>query len=157
MAVHRRSLFWLAAALLLCAVGAWVGPIHAETQIIPAIPEPADQIDNLKELFAKLLSCWKPPQRASAAIDITVLVSFTRSGDILGHPKITYESEQATDNDRLLYRVAVMETLQRCTPIPFSAGMGGANAGRPFAIRFTTRKRQPQPIEKRAWLLQKIL
>ena len=41
-----------------------------------------------------------------------------RAGEILGHPKITYESEQATDNDRLQYRIAVMETLQRCAPMP---------------------------------------
>jgi len=155
-ALHRKSLAWFAAALLMSSAGA-VGPIHAQTQTIPAIPEPADQIDNLKQLFARLLSCWKPPQRASALIDITVLVSFDRSGNILGHPKITYESEQATDNDRLLYRIAVMETLQRCTPMPFTEGMGGATAGRPFAIQFKTRKRQPQPIEKRAWLSQKIL
>ena len=154
-ALHRKSTVWFAAALLMLSVGA-VGPIHAQAQIIPAIPEP-DKVDNLKELFRRLLACWQPPQRASAAIDITVLVSFDRSSNILGHPKITYESAQATDNDRLLYRVAVMEALQRCTPMPFTEGMGGATAGRPFAIQFKTRKRQPQPTEKRAWLSQKIL
>jgi hypothetical protein len=154
-ALHRKSAVWIAAALLILSVGA-VGPIHAQAQIIPAVPEP-DKVDNLQELFRRLLACWQPPQRASAAIDITVLVSFNRSGNILGHPKITYESEQATDNDRLLYRVAVMEALQRCTPVPFTDGMGGATAGRPFAIQFKTRKRQPQPTEKRAWLSQKIL
>jgi hypothetical protein len=154
-ALHRKSAVWIAAALLILSVGA-VGPIHAQAQLIPAVPEP-DKVDNLQELFRRLLACWQPPQRASAAIDITVLVSFNRSGNILGHPKITYESEQATDNDRLLYRVAVMEALQRCTPVPFTDGMGGATAGRPFAIQFKTRKRQPQPTEKRAWLSQKIL
>ena len=35
-----------------------------------------------------------------------------------------------------MYRIAVMETLQRCTPMPFTEGMAGAVAGRPFAIRF---------------------
>ena len=34
-------------------------------------------------------------------MDITVIVSFNRDGNIFGHPKITYESAQATDNDRL--------------------------------------------------------
>ena len=72
-------------------------------------------------------------------------------------PKITYESEQATDNDRLTYRIAVMEALQRCTPMPFTEGMAGAVAGRPFAVRFHNRKPPPQPIEKRAWLTPKIL
>jgi hypothetical protein len=111
--------------------------------------EPAP-VDNLKELFTRLGSCWKPPSlsRASPGIDITVLVSFTRSGDILGHPRITFESEQATDNDRLTYRVAVMETLQRCTPIPFTAGMAGAIAGRPVTVRFHNRKPSPQPLER---------
>jgi len=47
---------------------------------------------------------------ANPGIDITVIVSFNRAGDILGHPKITYESEQATENDRVEYRIAVMET-----------------------------------------------
>ena len=87
-----------------------------------------------------------------------MIVSFNRAGDILGHPKITYELEQATDNDRLLYRIAVMEALQRCTPMPFTESMAGAVAGRPFAIQFHNRKpTPPQTREKRAWLPQKIL
>ena len=69
-----------------------------------------------------------------------MVVSFNREGAILGHPRITYELEQASDNDRLQYRIAVMETLQRCTPLPFTEALGGAVAGRPFAIPF----RNPQ-------------
>jgi hypothetical protein len=115
-------------------------------------------VDNIKEAFAKLYSCWKPPPESRAhPIDITVVVSFNRAGEILGRPRISYESEQADDNDRLLYRVAVMEALQRCTPMPFTDAMAGAVAGRPFAIQFHNRKRPPQQIEKRAWLYQKIL
>ena len=106
-------------------------------------------------------STWKreppPAGRARPGIDITVIVSFNRNGDILGHPRIAYESEQATDNDRLMYRIAVMEALQRCTPMPFTEGMAGAVAGRPFAVQFRNRKPPPQPVEKRAWLTPKIL
>jgi hypothetical protein len=119
--------------------------------------EPA-QVDNIRDVFAKLRTCWKPPPASRAnPIDITVVVSFNRAGEILGHPRITYESEQATDNDRLEYRIAVMEALQRCTPMPFTEGMAGAIAGRPFAIQFHNRKPPPQPVEKRAWLIPKIL
>ncbi len=78
-----------------------------------------------------------------------MIVSFTRDGNILGRPKITYESEKATDNDRLLYRIAVMETLQRCTPMPFTEGMGGAVAGRPFAIRFDSQIANLHPNPQR--------
>jgi hypothetical protein len=111
------------------------------------------QVDNIKEAFARFRTCWKPPaSQANPDVEITAIVTFRRDGSIFGHPKITYESENATDNDRLLYRIAVMEALQRCTPMPFTEGMGGAVAGRPFAIRFQTRRPPPKPIEKRAWL-----
>jgi hypothetical protein len=120
-------------------------------------PQPL-QLDTLKDIFVRLHSCWKPPRLSQAnPIDITVVVSFNREGAILGHPKITYESEHASDNDRLRYRVAVMETLQRCTPLPFTEGLGGAVAGRPLAVPFRTRKRPPKTEERRAWLPQKIL
>ena len=116
------------------------------------------QLDTLKEIFARLETCWKPPPASEAnPIDITVIVSFNRGGAILGRPKITYESEQASDNDRLKYRIAVMETLQRCTPLPFTEGLGGAVAGRPLAVPFRTRKRPPKTEEKKAWLIPTIL
>jgi hypothetical protein len=119
--------------------------------------EPA-QVDTIRDILEKLRTCWKPPpaSRAHPGIDITVIVSFNRSGEILGHPRITFESAQATDNDRLAYRIAVMETLQRCTPMPFTEGMAGAVAGRPFAVQFHNRKIPPQPTEKRAWLTPRI-
>ena len=123
---------------------------------VQASAEPK-QLDSLKDIFVRLHSCWKPPSLSQAnPIDITVVVSFNREGAILGHPKITYESAHASANDRLKYRIAVMETLQRCTPLPFTEGLGGAVAGRPLAIPFRTRKRPPKPDERRAWLLQKI-
>ncbi len=116
-------------------------------------------VNTIRDLFERLRTCWKPPppSQAHAGIDITVIVSFNRFGEILGHPRITYESEQADDNDRLMYRIAVMEALRRCTPMPFTEGMAGAVAGRPFAIRFQNRKLPPKPPERRAWLTPKIL
>src|SRR3954462_5913002 len=141
----RHRFLWFAAALLL------LDPAGAQA-------EQPDQVNTIREAFARLSSCWKPPPSSRAnPIDITVIVSFNRAGEILGHPRITYESEQANDNDRLQYRVAVMETLQRCTPMPFTESMAGAVAGRPFAFRFQNRKRSPQTPEKRAWLIPKTL
>ena len=146
MAPRRHQLVVIAAALLF-------GLFSSAGQAQPA------QVNTIKDVFAKLRTCWKPPppSRANPGIDITVIVSFNRAGEIFGRPRITYESEQADDNDRLQYRVAVMEALQRCTPMPFTESMAGAVAGRPFAIRFHNRKRPPQNPEKRAWLTQKIL
>jgi hypothetical protein len=124
-----------------------------------AAPAQPAQVNTIREFYEKLATCWRPPPPSLAHpdIDITVIVSFNRAGQILGHPRITYESKQADENDRLLYRVAVMEALQRCTPMPFTEGMAGAVAGRPFAIQFHNRKLQPKTIERRAWLTPKIL
>jgi hypothetical protein len=140
----RQTFVWSAAALLLCLSGS------------AGLTEPG-QVDNIRDIVTRMKACWKPPPAYRAnPIDITVVVSFNRAGEIFGHPRITYESESATDNDRLIYRMAVMEALQRCTPMPFTEGMAGAVAGRPFAIKFPARKTPPQP-EKRAWLTPKIL
>ena len=121
----------------------------------PVSPSPGTQVNTLQEVFERLFSCWKPPAASVATpMDITVLVSFNRSGAIMGRPRITYESPKATDSDRLAYRTAVMEALQRCSPMPFTETMAGAAAGRPLAIQFRTHLHQQ---EKRAWLSPKIL
>ncbi|MCK1737178.1 hypothetical protein IVA79_25180 [Bradyrhizobium sp. 138] len=102
------------------------------------------QVNTIQDIFRHLRTCWRPPSPAKARpLDITVVVSFNRAGNILGHPRITYESAEASDNDRLRYRIAVMEALQRCTPVPFTDAMAGAAAGRPFAIQFRSRKTSP--------------
>src|SRR5262245_22075196 len=106
--LRRKPILWFAAPLVLLACAARAQPA----------PE---KLDTLKDIIVKLHSCFRPPPLSQAnPIDITVIVSFNRQGAILGHPRITYETEQATENDRLQYRVAVMEALQRCTPLPFT-------------------------------------
>ncbi|RQH16422.1 hypothetical protein [Bradyrhizobium sp. RP6] len=108
-------------------------------------------VNTIQDIFRHLSTCWRPPSPAKARpLDITVVVSFNRAGNILGHPRITYESSEASDNDRLQYRIAVMEALQRCTPMPFTDAMAGAAAGRPFAIQFRNRKTSPPTQERRA-------
>src|SRR5215510_5739259 len=145
ISARRKPSVWFAAALLWLASAA-----HAQA--------PPEHLDTIKDVYAKLFSCWQPPPASRAnPMDITVIVSFNRAGAILGQPRITYESANASDSDRLAYRIAVMETLQRCAPLPFTEGLGGAVAGRPLAVTFRTRKRPPKPEEKRAWLIQKIL
>ena len=124
------------------------GPAAPRTQAGP-------QVNTIREAFERLFKCWKPPPVSEAApMDITVIVSFNRSGAIMGHPRITYESPKATDSDRLAYRLAVMEALQRCSPMPFTEAMAGAVAGHPFAVQFRTHLK---PQEKNAWLSPKIL
>ncbi len=131
----------IAAALLLTAA---LSAVRAEER----------KVNTIKDVFEHLGTCWKPPPASQAKpMDITIIVSFNRSGAIMGRPRITYESPEADDNDRLAYRTAVMEALQRCTPLPFTESMAGAVAGHPFAVRFLN---HPKTKEKQAWLLPKI-
>jgi hypothetical protein len=127
---RRGNRLLLAAAVLLSGV--------------PGAAAEGVEVNTIQDIFRHLRTCWKPPPASRARpLDITVVVSFNRSGNILGHPRISYESAEAFDNDRLQYRIAVMEALQRCTPMPFTDAMAGAAAGRPFAIQFRSRKTSP--------------
>ena len=119
---RRKPSVWFAAALVWLASAA-----HAQAQ-----PE---QIDTIKDVYAKLYSCWRPPPASRAnPIDITVIVSFNREGAILGQPRITYESANAGDErpDRVpncrngniatLYAVAIYRGTGRCGRRPAFRG-----------------------------------
>lgn len=140
--MRRRA----AIALMLVAISSAVGPGVTVAQ------EPG--VGTLKEMFARLKGCWRSPRLSNGnpGMEITVLVAFTRDGRILGHPRITFETHDASDDERLVYRTAVMETLQRCVPMPFIRGMGDAVAGRPLTLKFDDRRNHLKPNEKRAWL-----
>jgi hypothetical protein len=126
--------------------------------VVVAIVPPAfaqdRQIDTLEDLFAAVKQCWRSPPlpAGNPGMQITVLMSFKRDGQLNGRPRITFESPGASDQDRLAYRIAVMQTLQRCSPLPITDGLGGAVAGRPLTMRFDDRRTIPKPTEKRAWL-----
>ena len=72
----------------------------------PAARAEKAQVNTLNDLFDGLSTCWKPPPASVAnPMDITVSVSFNRAGQILGRPGIAFESAEATDNDRVAYRL----------------------------------------------------
>lgn len=101
-----------------------------------------EKISTLPEIYKRLSKCFKPPRlpRGHPGQQITFIVAFAKTGELFGQPKVTYESDYATDNDRLLYRTALMEALQRCTPMPFTEGLGDAVAGRPLRMRIDDRR-----------------
>jgi hypothetical protein len=116
-------------------------------------------VATLEVMWARLKQCWRSPALplGNPGMEITVRFAFKRDGSLLGRPRITYETRGATDKERIIYRTAVMEALQRCSPMPFTSGMGGAIAGRLLTIRFDDRRTPPKPKEKRAWLTTKTL
>jgi hypothetical protein len=106
-------------------------------------------VDTIRGMFATLRACWQPPSEAQAheGMQMSVRLSFTRDGNLKGPPRVTYVSPGITAEARQTYEQAIKETLDRCTPMQFSKGMGGAIAGRPIAIRFID-NRTPKPSEE---------
>jgi hypothetical protein len=100
--------------------------------------KPSHRLDTIRDLFGALRACWVPPpqDRARPGMQMSVRLSFRRSGTRIGAPQVTYTSPDAPPATRDTYHEAILTALDRCTPLPFSAGLGGAIAGRPIAIRY---------------------
>lgn len=114
-----RNHCWLAIAGFCLALGSPVALHGRSGDLVSAEVSAQTQLDTLKQVFARVSQCWQPPElpSGSSGMQITVLVSFKRSGEILGRPKITFETPTASDEVRLVYRTAIMQSLQRCTPL----------------------------------------
>ncbi len=109
---------------------------HSTNQddIDPSKPE----LDTLRAVFDALRRCWIPPpeEKARSGMEMSVRVAFKRSGQIVAAPRVTYVSANAPPSARESYFSAITAALDRCTPLRFTARLGGALAGRPIAIRF---------------------
>jgi hypothetical protein len=99
-------------------------------------PRP-DRLGPIRDVFAALQAFWQPPGGSGfSGQELTVRLSFKRSGEVLGKPRITYYKPGHRDSDRDAFAHSVREAFERCTPLPFSASFGAAVAGRPFSVRF---------------------
>src|SRR5262249_43763008 len=93
-------------------------------------------INSLTDLEAALLACWVPPpiEQSRLGIQITVLMSFKRNGELFGQPMITFQSREASEMERSSYRIAVAQMLRRCASLPFTEALGNAVAGQPLTM-----------------------
>jgi len=100
--------------------------------------KPDHDLNTLRDLFFTLRACWTPPaiRDARRGMEMTVRVSYKRSGDIFAPPQLTYALEGASQKIRDTYRTAIAQSLEACAPMHFSRGFGGAIAGKPILIRY---------------------
>jgi hypothetical protein len=137
------------------AVGAPLGPAFAQLEshgpdhgpdADAAHGRPTAPLNTIKEVFAALDACWIPPDLDASrpGMQITVMLSFKRNGELLGEPRFTYETPQASQEERKIYRKAVAEALARCVPLPFTEALGNALAGRPMTMRFIDNRKLKQ-------------
>jgi hypothetical protein len=100
--------------------------------------KPDHDLDTIGDLFAALRACWSPPQADDAreGMQMSVLFSFKRSGEIIAAPRVTYATRDVPQEIRDTYRKAITASLDACVPLKFTGGLGGALAGRPIMIRY---------------------
>jgi len=106
-------------------------------------PAPQGTLNTLAELQNAVRGCWHWPRLRStdSGMDLTVMLSFKRNGEIFG-ARITHESRYAPTSERVLYHTALIEAVRRCSPLPVTPGLGAAIAGRPMIFRFHDTRQQ---------------
>jgi hypothetical protein len=104
--------------------------------------KPAGPVNTIPDLSRALLACWSPPpiDPQVGPIDVTFTVSFKRSGELFGKPRVITFVQQVTPEIRGRYYAAVAEALDRCAQMPFTEQMGGAVAGRVFRVNFLDKR-----------------
>jgi hypothetical protein len=77
--------------------------------------KPTVPLNTLKAIEVALQACWIPPpiNQARPGMQITVMMSFNRTGELFGQPKIAFDSVGASNDERLVYRIAV----DRCSNV----------------------------------------
>jgi hypothetical protein len=139
-----------AAALAAVAIGLSAPIAHAQGMVLqieirgdntrPIRPQGA--VNTLQDFMTALAACWSPPplDARRQPLDLTFQVSFKRSGELFGKPRVVNFARSVTDEERQLYYTAVAEAVDRCVPMPFTESMGGAVAGRTFRVNFLDRR-----------------
>lgn len=102
----------------------------AEPATAPS-PKLANRLDEIGPLLTRCLRL-PPAELARPGMRVTLRISFTRDGAILGEPRFTYVTPGVPVEIKAAYQRALVDMLDRCTPLPITVELGGAIAGRPF-------------------------
>src|SRR5215203_4459766 len=129
--------FGISLVAVLLATGMLAGPSCAE----PIAPK--GLLNTTADIRQALRDCWQWPAAGDArpGMALTVRLSFKRNGEIFG-ARITYQTPDISDEERLLYYRALLSTLARCSPLPLSASLGEAIAGRPMTFHIHDTRQQ---------------
>ena len=104
---------------------------------------PKGPLNTLVDIRDAIQGCWKwpPLSEVRQGMELTIRLSFKRSGEIFG-ARLTYETRDVSEDERRLYYGVMLEALKLCSPLPVSESLGGAIAGRPFTFRFKDNRRE---------------
>ncbi|HEX2726423.1 MAG TPA: hypothetical protein VHN20_11425, partial [Beijerinckiaceae bacterium] len=137
---HLRTCASATAALL---AGALAAPAEAQDpddwyhrQPVPSLPEQLnaeirphtdarrpERIERIRDVALAIRACWRPPRGALgySGQELSIRMSFSREGRLIGRPRITYYKRGADPDTRDAFVESVRAALERCVPLPFSA------------------------------------
>jgi len=151
-----RSVVFAAVAVGLTAAGqarageaAIDGPQWVQGAPTPApksSPRRMPQLNTLRDVGLALETCWEanqpPLAQARPGMNVTVMLTFNKKGELLGEPRFTHVTPEASQETRALYEQAVVAAINACTPLPFSEALGNALAGTPKVMPFIDRRNE---------------
>jgi hypothetical protein len=103
-------------------------------------------VSTIDEMFDALFACWQAPA-GSEGMEITLLFSLRRDGTLIGKPRATWLKLKGDEDEQRAFVASVLQALDRALPMPFTASMGGAIAGRPLAPRFFVPDRDQRRVQ----------
>jgi hypothetical protein len=127
----RRSRLWLSAWGMIALIG--IDALGAS-----AVDAQPPLIARVHGIATGIAACWRPPHDDD---QVTVRLSFTRDGAVIGDPRIVYaRSSGGAAGDSGLAQ-SMLSAIRECTPLHFSTQLGSAIAGQVLDIRFIGRSR----------------
>jgi hypothetical protein len=117
-------------AIAIVALGFWgqAQAVQARSPLVTRVPG----------IATGLAACWRPAHDDN---QVTVRMSFTRDGAVIGEPRIVYARSSGGAADDSGLAQSMLTAVRDCTPLHFSAQLGSAIAGQVLDIRFIGRSR----------------
>src|SRR5580658_7671021 len=109
--------------------------LSAQASPVEAQPPPVARVHGIA---TGLAACWRPPHDDD---QVTVRLSFTRDGAVIGEPRIVFVRSSGGRADDAALANSMIAAIRDCAPLPFSARLGAAIAGQVLDIHFIGRSR----------------
>jgi hypothetical protein len=111
--------------------------------LLAAAPAEAQSVaaNSLPELWRGLNHCMGAPGD-NAGSELTIVFALKRDGSLLGTPRITHSHLMGDADAQRNFVALALGALEKCLPVKITDELGGAIAGRLFAMRIGRRPRE---------------
>lgn len=125
----RRGVF----ALLLAALVAGASPAAMAADDAP--------LSHASQIGPAIDACivWPKGLEAYPFMEITVIFSLKRSGELIGPPRLTFASFRGSPEKRAILIQETVKAIEGCMPLHMTEALGAAMAGRLIRFKLTYR------------------